>query len=183
MSIVQQGNSIIFLAAFLEDKEFNLRLRQDRDFQKFILENKSLLKSLLLTAYDLSGSIEVEHVISKKVESLDLSATVLVAPVENKIQPIIGIREGVMKVLVDSTGYPEQVLTDESDLEADLGIDTVKQMEILAILAEQYHLEYNDKFKLSDVSTIKKLVAYISIEAKKVSSDAAKLNSTKGLSN
>ena len=43
----------------------------------------------------------------------------------------------VMSIVADKTGYPLEVLGPEMDLETDLGIDSIKRVEILAELREQ----------------------------------------------
>ena len=48
------------------------------------------------------------------------------------------IRVRVLEIVADMTGYPSDMLDLELDLEADLGIDTVKQAEIFASLRESY---------------------------------------------
>jgi acyl carrier protein/NADP-dependent 3-hydroxy acid dehydrogenase YdfG len=42
----------------------------------------------------------------------------------------------LLRIVADKTGYPEDVLQPDMDLEADLGIDSVKRMEILAAASE-----------------------------------------------
>ena len=41
------------------------------------------------------------------------------------------VRERVLSVVAEKTGYPQDMLDLELDMEADLGIDTVKQAELL----------------------------------------------------
>ena len=47
------------------------------------------------------------------------------------------------------------------DLEADLGVDTVKQAEILAAVREKYGLPRDEKFRLADFPRLRDLVAYV----------------------
>lgn len=49
--------------------------------------------------------------------------------------------EAIKQVIQEKTGYPIELLEEQADLEADLGIDSVKQVEILEVLAEQFGLE------------------------------------------
>src|SRR5262249_15125834 len=46
------------------------------------------------------------------------------------------VRETVLKLVSEKTGYPPEMLELGLDLEADLGIDTVKQAEIFGMLRE-----------------------------------------------
>ena len=47
------------------------------------------------------------------------------------------------------------------ELEADLGIDTVKQAEIFSELREKYGLARDDSFNFADYPTIEDLVRYL----------------------
>jgi acyl carrier protein len=58
--------------------------------------------------------------------------------------------------------YPEEVFTDDVALERDLGIDSVKQTELLARGAELYGLPAQlADFRLSDYDTMGKVVDYV----------------------
>jgi acyl carrier protein len=43
----------------------------------------------------------------------------------------------VLTVIADKTGYPVEALAPEMELDADLGIDSIKRVEILAALADK----------------------------------------------
>ena len=62
-------------------------------------------------------------------------APVTPAPSAVKPQPAVG--HAVMAVVADKTGYPVEMLNLEMDLEADLGIDSIKRVEILAAVQEK----------------------------------------------
>ena len=46
----------------------------------------------------------------------------------------------VTRVVAEMTGYPPELLDPDLDLEADLGVDTVKQAEVFAAVREEYSL-------------------------------------------
>ena len=48
------------------------------------------------------------------------------------------VTETVVGVVSQLTGYPAELLDVDLDLEADLGVDTVKQAEIFAAIREHY---------------------------------------------
>jgi acyl transferase domain-containing protein len=59
----------------------------------------------------------------------------------------------------DALEYPQEVFTETVELEAELGIDSVKQTELLARLGEQYNLPpRTPDFRLSDYNTLGKVV-------------------------
>ncbi len=49
------------------------------------------------------------------------------------------ITDKVLAVVADKTGYPKDMLELDLDLEADLGIDTVKQAETFATMRETFN--------------------------------------------
>jgi polyketide-type polyunsaturated fatty acid synthase PfaA len=55
------------------------------------------------------------------------------------------ILRGVLEVVSDKTGYPTEMLEPAMDLEADLGIDSIKKVEILGALRERFpsHLAWS----------------------------------------
>ena len=55
----------------------------------------------------------------------------------------------MLAVVADKTGYPSDMLDLDLDLEADLGIDTVKQAEVFAQIRERFGIERDDKLKLA----------------------------------
>ena len=72
------------------------------------------------------------------------------------------IVEQVKQIIAEQTGYTVDMLEAELDLEADLGIDTVKQVEIFGKVASSFGFSVPDDLKLRDLNTIAKLADYIS---------------------
>ena len=52
--------------------------------------------------------------------------------------------ERVLALVAEETGYPPDMLDLDLDLEADLGIDTVKQAEVFAAIREAYGIARDD---------------------------------------
>ena len=58
--------------------------------------------------------------------------------------------------------YPESVFTEDADLEADLGVDSVKQAELLARVTENYALNTDPAdFRLAELSSLGKISAFV----------------------
>ena len=70
--------------------------------------------------------------------------------------------ERVLAVVAEQTGYPTDLLDMDLDLEADLGIDTVKQAEVFASIRETYGIERDDTLKLRDYPTLNHVVGFVS---------------------
>ncbi len=71
------------------------------------------------------------------------------------------MRDYCLDLISEKTGYPVEMLELDLDLETDLGIDTVKQAEVLAELREHYHLPRRDDLRLSDYNTIGKVISFL----------------------
>ncbi len=69
--------------------------------------------------------------------------------------------DAVKEVIAQQTGYATDMLEETLDLEADLGIDTVKQVEIFAKIASTFGFSVPDDLKLRDLNTIEKLGSYV----------------------
>ncbi|MFO7886217.1 MAG: SDR family NAD(P)-dependent oxidoreductase [Desulfobacteraceae bacterium] len=81
-------------------------------------------------------------------------------------KPVPGLKgqgpiEKVKEIIGDQTGYTMDMLEDDLDLEADLGIDTVKQVEIFAKAASFFGFSVPEDLRLRDLNTIAKLAQYI----------------------
>ena len=67
----------------------------------------------------------------------------------------------VVEVVVKHTGYPADFIELDQDLEGELGIDTVKQAEIMAELRDFYGLPVDESFVLSEHPTLNHMIAYL----------------------
>jgi acyl transferase domain-containing protein/NADP-dependent 3-hydroxy acid dehydrogenase YdfG len=70
------------------------------------------------------------------------------------------VGETVRQVVAQITGYQLSVIDPSLELEADLGVDTVKQATILATLGERFHLARDIEFRMSDFPTVERLIAF-----------------------
>jgi NAD(P)-dependent dehydrogenase (short-subunit alcohol dehydrogenase family)/phosphopantetheinyl transferase (holo-ACP synthase) len=68
----------------------------------------------------------------------------------------------LLGVISEKTGYAVEELDVDYELEADLGIDTVKQAEIFGQMREQYGLAPDENFRLADYPTIEALAGWLS---------------------
>ncbi|MCX2586259.1 type I polyketide synthase [Pedobacter sp. MR22-3] len=98
------------------------------------------------------------------------------------------LKLAILEVVSEKTGYPKEMLGMDLDLEADLSIDSIKRMEIIASLKEKVGFgaqgEQTDDLmeKLAAIKTLKSLVNWIAdietetteilIEAKKIIEDS-----------
>ncbi len=78
-------------------------------------------------------------------------------PVENKDL----VKEKVLALVAEKTGYPVDMLDLDLDLEADLGIDTVKQAEVFASIREAYNIPRDENRKLRDYPTLAHVIRFV----------------------
>jgi len=67
----------------------------------------------------------------------------------------------VLEVVADKTGYPPEMLDLDLDLEADLGVDTVKQAEVFATIREHFGIERDENLKLRDYPTLAAVIGFV----------------------
>ena len=56
----------------------------------------------------------------------------------------------MVAIVADLTGYPSELLDLDLDLEADLGVDTVKQAEVFAAVRQQFGVAADESLQLRD---------------------------------
>jgi len=67
----------------------------------------------------------------------------------------------VTSIVAGMTGYPTELLGPDLDLEADLGVDTVKQAEVFAAVRGHYNVERDPNLKLRDFPTLRHVANWV----------------------
>ena len=67
----------------------------------------------------------------------------------------------VTAIVAEMTGYPPELLDPDLDLEADLGVDTVKQAEVFAAVRAHYDVERDPNLQLRDFPTLSHVVGWV----------------------
>ena len=67
----------------------------------------------------------------------------------------------VLEIVAEQTGYPPDMLELDLDLEADLGIDTVKQAEMFAAIRAAYGIERDENLALRDYPTLARAIEFV----------------------
>ncbi|MCJ7717562.1 MAG: phosphopantetheine-binding protein, partial [Anaerolineales bacterium] len=79
------------------------------------------------------------------------------------------LSEALLKIVGEKTGYPPEMLELGMDLEADLGIDSIKRVEILGALEEEFpSLPPADTEVLAQTRTLLEIVEYMNREAAQI---------------
>lgn len=116
--------------------------------------------------------------------------TAKVEPAASEDVSIDKIRDHLMDIVSERTGYPHEMLEADLDLEADLGIDSIKRVEILGELAEFIMPNATgmdddgglDLEKLSSLRTLQQILDYLDefLSAQPAVADDAKKKTESG---
>ena len=71
------------------------------------------------------------------------------------------VKQRILALMVEKTGYPQDMLDLDLDLEADLGVDTVKQAEMFAAIREMYNIPRDENRKLRDYPTLAHVIRFV----------------------
>ncbi len=93
-------------------------------------------------------------------------ATPVAAPATPVAAPVAAptsdpVTEKVLAIVAEKTGYPTEMLDLDLDLEADLGVDTVKQAETFVAVREAFDIPRQDNLKLRDYPTLASVIGFV----------------------
>ena len=81
--------------------------------------------------------------------------------ISNLQSPADDVADRVLAIVAEATGYPTDMLDMDLDLEADLGIDTVKQAETFAAIRSEFDIPARDDLNLREFNTLEKVVGFV----------------------
>ena len=82
------------------------------------------------------------------------------APAADELSGLL--REGLLDVVSEETGYPAEMLEPDMSLDADLGIDSIKRVEILSVLQERFpELPSIEAEKLGEIGTLADILEHL----------------------
>ncbi len=67
----------------------------------------------------------------------------------------------VLDIVEGLTGYSRDLLEPDLDLEADLGVDTVKQAEVFAAVRERFSIPREENLRLRDFPTLAHVIGFV----------------------
>ncbi|HLY16395.1 MAG TPA: SDR family oxidoreductase [Bryobacteraceae bacterium] len=85
----------------------------------------------------------------------------LLAPAADPVSAADPVKERILALVAEKTGYPSDMLDIDLDLEADLGVDTVKQADLFASVREIYHIARDENRKLRDFPTMAHVIRFV----------------------
>ena len=150
--------------------------------------SKSTTQPAPVNALNLQQQLQATH---QTIQSAQAKPSVDIQPVNkenNEVAALSGlsvdsaqaIESTMLSVVADKTGYPTEMLELSMDMEADLGIDSIKRVEILgAVQDEIADLPELDAEQLSQMRTLAEIVTYMnSVMGTVVSSSVNATNAT-----
>ena len=140
---------------------FSLPIDED-----FILSDHPTLNHMISYIQMMTGGNNSLPVITVPAVSTEtvVESKIVEEKVESIQAPMVAdaeIQSKLVAVVVEHTGYPEDFIEMDQDLEGELGIDTVKQAEIMGNIREIFSLPVDEDFVLSDHPTLNHFVSYI----------------------
>jgi acyl transferase domain-containing protein/NAD(P)-dependent dehydrogenase (short-subunit alcohol dehydrogenase family) len=118
-----------------------------------------------LTARMTGGAAPVDNLLRSKFDQTVSipAAPIVAAPASPAAAPSANVMATLLAVVSEKTGYPTETINADMDLEADLGIDSIKRVEILSAISEK--LPGAPKVKpehLGTLRTLKSIADYLS---------------------
>ncbi|MFL2860973.1 MAG: SDR family NAD(P)-dependent oxidoreductase [Pirellulales bacterium] len=83
---------------------------------------------------------------------------------EMPASPKVGILEVesfLIDFVIEQTGYPREIVELDADLEADLGIDSIRKAQLFGEIGQKYDLQADDELSLDDFPTLRHLLEYM----------------------
>ncbi len=71
------------------------------------------------------------------------------------------LRKIMVAFVVEQTGYPEDIVELDADLEADLGIDSIKKAQLFGELAERFHIAPREGLSLDGFPTLRHVLNFL----------------------
>src|SRR5664280_286742 len=138
-------------------------------------ENRKLrdyptLAHVIRFVYEKRPDLAVGAPSSPKTAEIPTAATSPVATQPTPPTPLVtspkdgageSVKERILALMAEKTGYPIDMLDVDLDLEADLGVDTVKQAEMFAAIREIYSIPRDENRKLRDYPTLAHVIRFV----------------------
>jgi acyl transferase domain-containing protein len=71
------------------------------------------------------------------------------------------IENFLIDFVVEQTGYPREIVELDADLEADLGIDSIRKAQLFGEIGQKYGLTADDSVSLDEFPTLRHLIGYM----------------------
>ncbi|MFT7621775.1 MAG: polyketide-type polyunsaturated fatty acid synthase PfaA, partial [Myxococcota bacterium] len=118
--------------------------------------------ALLAPTYATPPAPQPARVVVAAPAPVPVSAPVAITAPVLAVPPTLDLTGLLLSVVADKTGYPADMLDLSMSLESDLGIDSIKRVEILAAMTEQApELPEVDTTEMARLATLQEIVDYM----------------------
>jgi NAD(P)-dependent dehydrogenase (short-subunit alcohol dehydrogenase family)/acyl carrier protein len=136
-------------------ENYNIPRREDL----MLVEYNTLEKVIGFVRDSLGGQQPQSEVVTQSARETGMFELPKERPSQQPTQEEI---KGFLLTLVsEKTGYPVEILELDLDLEADLGIDTVKQAELFSAVRENYNIPRREDLMLVEYNTLEKVIGFV----------------------
>jgi NAD(P)-dependent dehydrogenase (short-subunit alcohol dehydrogenase family)/acyl carrier protein len=156
------GIDSIKQAEIMAEIRSTFALPLDEEFQ---LRDHPTLAHIIVYISSMNGVETTQQPDSGKQKSLDApvpreNSNVTAEPVKSQSDEEILSR--ILPIVVLHTGYPQEFIELDADMEGELGIDSIKQAEIMSDIRSEFNLEVDEGFQIRDHPTLGHVVSYVS---------------------
>ena len=156
------GIDSIKQAEIMAEIRSTFALPLDEEFQ---LRDHPTLAHILVYISSMNGAQTIQQPDSTTQQAPDapvpnVNSTVIAETVKSKSDEEALSR--ILPIVVQHTGYPQEFIEIDADMEGELGIDSIKQAEIMSDIRTEFNLEIDDEFQIRDHPTLRHVVAYVS---------------------
>ncbi|HEX7620441.1 MAG TPA: beta-ketoacyl synthase N-terminal-like domain-containing protein [Anaerolineales bacterium] len=114
-------------------------------------------------------------------EPEDKPASAMTAPIPVRMGiDVETVKQALLEIVSEKTGYPTEMLDPGMDMEADLGIDSIKRVEILGALQTRFpELPKADTAALAELKTLDQITGYLTSAAPEREKSPSEIQPTK----
>ncbi len=69
----------------------------------------------------------------------------------------------LINFVIEQTGYPEEIVELDADLEGDLGIDSIKKAQLFGEIGEQYKVQARENLSFDDFPTLRHVLDFLCV--------------------
>ncbi|WP_016952040.1 type I polyketide synthase [Anabaena sp. PCC 7108] len=150
--------------------------QDSKEYEKEEFSNFSTTTGIITNQPDLILEEKSHH--DHHIEAKDI-ATITVAPTTLNSIDLNHLQPTLLNIVSDKTGYPVEMLDLSMDIEADLGIDSIKRVEILGGLLELYpDLPKPNPEELGQLRTLAQIVEYIQTQVRDLPNNQVEVSET-----
>ena len=140
------------------------RVRGFLDTIQHLFDVSPMKRSAVVAATTLAGLCDVLAASGGKAEWLPRwpdSAGGTASPAAGSGDSSGELETFLVEFVVEQTGYPAEIVELDADLEADLGIDSIRKAQLFGEVGQRYGLAVEDGVSLDDFPTLRHLIDYL----------------------